>query len=239
MNSETRSPLKVYIIRHGETEWTLSGQHTGSTDIPLTEHGEEEATALAQLVSPIKFDHVFTSPLQRAHRTAELALPGMNIKIEPDLEEWNYGDYEGITSEDILRTKPGWNIYRDGCPNGESPDHVCARADRLWARILDLEGNVVLVSHGQFGSILAARWIGLQALEAEHFLLDTASYSVLGFAVHHPDVPVITHWNISATVLPGFVNKTPLPAEPEELQRWDNEGGDITVRDTTLIEIAE
>ncbi len=189
--------MSVYIIRHGETEWALTGQHTGLSDIPLTEHGEEEARRLIPLLTDIQFEHIYSSPLQRARRTAELALPGAKLEIDPELVEWNYGDFEGITSADIVKTHRGWSVFRDGCPNGESPSQISERADRLITRLQSLGGDVLLVSHGQFGSVLSARWIGLPVLEADHFPLDTASLSVLSFSVHHPDVPVIKRWNIT------------------------------------------
>ncbi len=191
-------PLRLHLIRHGETEWSLSGQHTGRTDIPLTIRGEDEARALGSRLQGISFAQVLTSPLQRARRTCELV--GLNAvsKIEPDLAEWDYGEYEGQRSANIAKTRPGWNLFRDGCPNGESPAQVADRADRLIARIRVLAGNVALFSHGQFGAVLAARWIGLPVLEAEHFPLGTSSLGILSYAARHATVPVIEKWNVTA-----------------------------------------
>jgi probable phosphoglycerate mutase len=188
-------PLRLYLIRHGETEWTLSGQHTGHTDIPLTAHGEDEAKGLAPRLQAIPFAHVWTSPRQRARQTCELAGLGPAAKTDPDLTEWDYGDYEGLLSVDIRKSRSDWSIFRDGCPHGEMPAHVSERADRLIARLRVLEGNIALFSHGQFGCVLAARWIGLPLLQAKHFRIGTASLSILASDPHHPEVPVIALWN--------------------------------------------
>jgi len=185
----------LYFIRHGQTEWSLSGRHTGRTDIPLTARGEDEARALAPWLKPIQFARVFTSPRQRARRTCELAGLGPQAELEPDLAEWDYGDYEGKLSSDIRKERPDWNVFQDGCPGGEMPAQVSARADRLIARLCAMEGNVALFSHGEFGPALAARWIGLRVAEGQHLLLSTASLSVLGFNVAHPDLRVIALWN--------------------------------------------
>lgn len=190
-------PLQIYLIRHGETEWSLSGQHTGRTDIPLTAHGEEEARALAPSLRGIAFSRVLTSPRQRARQTAELTGLGAAAEIEPDLAEWDYGDYEGIRSVDIRKQRPDWNVFQDGCPNGETPDQVAARADRLIRHLCTFDGNVALFSHGQFGCSLAVRWIGLAVIEAQHFSLGTASLSVLGYAAGHPKRRVIAKWNMA------------------------------------------
>ena len=149
------SRSQIYLIRHGETEWSLSGQHTGRTDIPLTAHGEDEARELAPSLRGIAFSRVLTSPRQRARQTAELTGLGAAAEIEPDLAEWDYGDYEGIRSVDIRKQRPDWNVFQDGCPNGETPDQVAARADRLIRHLCTFEGNVALFSHGQFGCSLA------------------------------------------------------------------------------------
>ena len=189
------SLLQLYLIRHGETEWALSGKHTGLTDIPLTANGENEARELAKHLQDIQFAKVLTSPLQRARQTCELVgLDKVSI-IEPDLAEWNYGDYEGKRSVDIKRKRPDWNIFRDGCPHGEMPAQVSERADRLIACLRSINGTIALFSHGQFGAVMAARWIGLPLIEAQHFQLDTASLSILRFNPHHPEVPVIALWN--------------------------------------------
>ena len=155
-------PPLVHLIRHGETEWALTSRHTGRTDIPLSAHGEHESQQWATHLRSICFDHVLTSPLQRTRRTCELCGLSQTAQIEPDLAEWDYGDYEGQRSVDICATRPGWNLFRDGCPNGESPKQVTARADRLIAHLRMLEGHIALFSHGQFGGVLAGRWIGLK-----------------------------------------------------------------------------
>ena len=189
------SPLRLYLIRHGETEWSLSGQHTGRTDLALTPHGEDQARALELTLRTILFDHVLTSPAQRAQRTCALAGLGGSAKVEPDLAEWDYGDYEGRTSLDIRQDQPGWNVFRDGCPGGESVAEVTARADRIITRGTALHGNVALFSSGQFGCSLAARWIGLPVIQAQHLMLGTASVSVLAYNPAHLDLRVIARWN--------------------------------------------
>jgi probable phosphoglycerate mutase len=199
---------RVYLIRHGETEWSRSGQHTGRTDIPLTAHGEVTARELMPRLQDITFSTVMTSPLQRARRTCELAGLGCAAELEPDLAEWDYGDYEGLTTADIQRHVSGWSVFQDGCPGGEAPGQIGARADRLIGRLRKLGGDIALFSHGQFGCVLAARWIGLAASEAEHFVLDPASISIFGPRPGHPAVPVIARWNtVSAT--------TPCPSIPD------------------------
>ena len=140
--------MKLYLVRHGETEWSLSGQHTGRTDIPLTAQGEEEAKRLAPRLSSIRFSAALCSPRQRAQKTCELAGLGALAQVEPDLAEWDYGDYEGLRTPEIAKERPGWNIFADGCPNGELPDQVSARADRLIGRLEALDGNLALFSHG-------------------------------------------------------------------------------------------
>jgi probable phosphoglycerate mutase len=192
---------RIYLIRHGETEWSMSGQHTGRTDISLTAHGEDEASALRPWLSRIVFSVVLCSPLRRARRTCDLAGLGNQAETEPDLQEWDYGDYEGRRSADIRTERPGWNAFRDGFPGGELPDQIAVRADRLIARLRTLRGNVALFSHGEFSLALAARWIGLPVLEGQHFLLGTASLGILGTNPAHPEVPVITAWNVSPTLL--------------------------------------
>jgi broad specificity phosphatase PhoE len=190
-------PSRIYLIRHGETEWSLSGQHTGRTDIPLTARGEDGARKLGLRLREIHFNRVLTSPRQRARRTCELAGLGSVAEIEPDLAEWDYGDYEGERSAEIRKARPDWNLFRDGCPNGESPAQISGRADRLIARLRVLEGNVALFSHGHFGRVLAARWIGLPVIEAQCFLLDTASLNILGYEHDRVESPVIALWNMS------------------------------------------
>jgi probable phosphoglycerate mutase len=189
--------LRVYLLRHGETAWSISGQHTGRTDIPLTEHGADEARQLGSRLTGISFTHVLCSPLQRARQTCALAGLEQTPEIEADLTEWNYGEYEGRMSIDILKERPDWSIFRDGCPHGEMPDEILLRADRLIALLRLLHGNVAIFTHGQFGGVLAARWIGLPLEAARHFPLATASLSVLGYDKHHGDVAVIEAWNTS------------------------------------------
>jgi probable phosphoglycerate mutase len=195
--------LRLYLIRHGETEWSLSGQHTGRSDIPLTGHGEDEARALAPCLRDIPFAHVLTSPRQRARRTCELAGLGTAAEIESDLAEWDYGDYEGQRSVDICKRRPSWMVFRDGCPEGEMPAQVAGRADRIIARLGAMRGNIAVFSHGQFSCVLAARWIGLPIIEARHFSLGPASLSVLGYNPDHPEVAVIALWNAGPAALPG------------------------------------
>jgi len=189
-------PLHLYLIRHGETEWAISGRHTGSTDIPLTTNGENEARELGRHIRDIDFTQVLCSPLKRAQRTCELAGLDQAPEIEPDLAEWAFGDFEGLHLAEILKIHPGWDVLADGCPNGEMPAQILARTDRLIARLRRLKGNVALFSHGKFGGILAARWIGLPITESSHFPLGTASVSMLGYDHHHPEVSVIDLWNV-------------------------------------------
>ena len=178
--------LRLYLIRHGETEWSLSGRHTGRTDIPLTEQGEQDARKLGERLRAVTFAAVLTSPRTRARRTCELARLTPVAEIEPDLAEWDYGDYEGQLSVDIRKGRPDWNLFRDGCPRGEMPAQVSDRADRLIARLRALDGNVALFSHGHFGRVLAVRWIGLPVIDGQHFLLGTASLSILGYEPNDP-----------------------------------------------------
>jgi probable phosphoglycerate mutase len=188
-------PLHLYLVRHGETEWSLSGRHTGATDIPLTAQGEQDARRLGERLRAARLTRVFTSPRQRASRTCALAELTPVAEIEPDLGEWDYGDYEGQRSADIRKERPDWNLFRDGCPGGEMPAQVSDRADRLIARLRALDGNVALFSHGHFGRVLAVRWIGLPVTEGQNFLLGTASLSILGDEPNRPDVSVIVLWN--------------------------------------------
>ncbi|MGA2029827.1 MAG: histidine phosphatase family protein [Verrucomicrobiota bacterium] len=188
---------RIYFIRHGETEWSLSGQHTSCTDIQLTEQGEQDARKLGERLRGLNFSRVFTSPRQRARRTCELVGLGSVAEVEPDLAEWDYGDYEGKRSAEIRKVRPNWNLFRDGCPNGEMPEQVSDRVDQLISRLRALEGNVALFSHGHLGRVLATRWIGLPVNEAQHFLLDTASLGILGYEHNHVELPVIALWNAS------------------------------------------
>ena len=195
---------QIFLIRHGETSWSLTGRHTGRTDLPLTENGERRASRLRRLLQGIKFTHVLTSPLQRARRTGELAGFGAVARVEPDLSEWDYGDYEGRTTADIRAQHPGWNVFQDGCPQGESVEQISQRADRVLAGLRLMDGAVALFSHGQFLRALAGRWIGLPIREGGHFALDTASVSILGY--EHPDgeTPAISLWNAGANAVFGL-----------------------------------
>jgi len=188
-------PLRLYLMRHGETEWSLSGQYTGRTDIPLTAHGQYAARELGLRLRGIPFTHVLTSPLQRAQQTCALAGLGPTAKIEPDLTEWDNGDDEGRTPADILAERPGWNLFRDGAPHGETPAQISARADRIIDRLHALNGNVALFSHGHFCRVLAARWIGLSVRQAEHFLFNTASFGILSYEHDCGDERAIALWN--------------------------------------------
>ncbi len=188
-------PLRLFLVRHGETAWSMTGQHTGLTDIALTAHGQEEARALGVRLRATAFTTVLTSPLRRARQTCELAGLGVAAQVEPDLTEWHYGDYEGERTCDIQRIRAGWNVWRDGCPQGESPADVAVRADRLLGRLRGLCGNVALFTHGQFGAALAARWIELAVGAAQHLPLDPACLSLLAYEQGHATVPVIALWN--------------------------------------------
>ena len=195
MTTVPKKPLKLYLFRHGQTEWALAGKHTGRTDVPLTAEGEDEARAWAPFVQKIAFDQVFTSPRQRAQKTCALGGLGAKAHIEPDLAEWDYGDYEGIRSVEIKKERPDWEIFRDGCPHGESPEQITARADCLIARLSQMSGTVALFSHGHFGRVLSVRWIGLAVVQGEHFQLGTAALNILSYDPSHPDVSVIALWN--------------------------------------------
>jgi len=184
----------VYLARHGETAWTLTGQHTGLTDLPLTERGERNARRLEERLRGVTFAKVFTSPLQRATRTCELAGFGAVAEIDRDLLEWNYGEYEGRRSIDIHKEHPDWQLFRDGCPGGESPSEVGARADRAVKRMRGVKGDVLLFSSGHFLRVFAARWLGLDAAFGRYFLLSTASLSALGYE-HNLSEPVIRLWD--------------------------------------------
>ncbi len=187
--------LKVHIVRHGETQWSLSGQHTGRTDIPLTTHGEQLARELGSHLKAIAFASVLTSPLQRARQTCERVVPDSMPEIDPNLAEWDYGDFEGLTTAEILRSRPGWSLFRDGSPGGETPAQVSARADDVINRLVELDGNIAIFSHGHFSRVLGARWIGLSIEHAQSFLLDTASLCVLGYEHDRSDQPAIALWN--------------------------------------------
>jgi broad specificity phosphatase PhoE len=185
----------VYLARHGETAWSLTGQYTGLTDLPLTEQGERTARRLGERLKEIEFAKVFTSPLQRAARTCELAGFGAVAEIDPDLVEWNYGEYEGRRTAEIVAERPGWLLFRDGCPGGEMPAQVAARADRVVRRVRAVNDNVLLFTSGHFMRVLAARWIGLEpSNNSRSFALSTASLSALGYE-GSLSRPAIVLWN--------------------------------------------
>ena len=184
--------VNLFAIRHGETEWSLSGQHTGVTDIPLTESGRRLAAGLRVALANEGFALVLASPLRRARETCELAGLGDRLEIDADLSEWNYGDYEGLTSEEIAARSPNWMIFRDGCPGGEMPEQVASRADRVIGRVRASAGDAVLFAHGHFLRVLAARWLGFPAAAGRHFLLDTGTLSVLGY---YRETPAVKIWN--------------------------------------------
>jgi broad specificity phosphatase PhoE len=184
----------IYLARHGETTWSLTGQHTGLTDLPLTELGERNAQRLGGRLSGIVFESVFTSPLRRARRTCELAGFGSVAEIDPNLLEWNYGDYEGRRSVEIHAERPDWQLFRDGAPGGESPQQVAERADRVVEGLRAVSGNVLIFSSGHFLRMLAGSWIGIEPYEARSLMLSTASLSVLGYE-HKLEQPAITLWN--------------------------------------------
>ena len=185
----------VYLARHGETAWALSGQHTGLVDLPLTPNGEMNARRLGQRLEGLKFDKVFTSPLQRAARTCELAGFGAAAELDPNLVEWNYDDYEGLRLDEILAKRPGWELFRDGCPGGESPAQIGERADRVVERVRAAGGDVLLFSHGHFLRVLADRWLALgPGCAGKYLLLNPASLSVVGYE-HALSQPLIRLWN--------------------------------------------
>jgi broad specificity phosphatase PhoE len=184
--------VNVFAIRHGETAWSLNGRHTGITDIPLTDNGRRIAERLRPVLVKETFALVLVSPMRRARETCELAGLGTAAVIDPDLVEWNYGEYEGLTPKQIHEKAPGWLIFRDGCPGGETPEQVGARVDRVIARVCAVEGNVALFAHGHLLRVLVARWIGLPAGAGQHFLLDTGTLCVLGY---YREIPAVKVWN--------------------------------------------
>jgi broad specificity phosphatase PhoE len=185
---------EIYLARHGETAWTISHQHTGRSDIPLTERGERNARSLGERLRGMTFAEVMVSPLERARRTALLAGYGDVGEMDPDLMEWDYGRYDGLTTVEIRKQKPAWSLFRDGCLGGESVQAVGARADRVVANLRTIDGRVLLFGHGHFFRVLAARWLGLPPADARLFFLSTASLSVLGYE-HSRDEPAIRLWN--------------------------------------------
>ena len=184
----------VYAARHGETAWSLSGQHTGLTDLPLTERGERNARRLAERLRGLTFAEILTSPLARAARTCELAGFGDIAEVDRDLLEWNYGDYEGRRTVDIHAQRPDWQLFRDGCPGGESPVQVGVRADHVVSRVRAIQGNVLIFSSGHFLRVFAARWLGLEPGAGRYFVLSTASVSAVGYE-HKLSEPAICLWD--------------------------------------------
>ena len=194
-NRNGRAELPViYLARHGETAWSLTGQHTGLTDLPLTPAGEHNAGKLREALNHVAFARVFSSPLLRARRTCELAGFGSTVEIIHDLVEWDYGHYEGRRTVEIHRERLGWELFRDGCPGGESPQQVAARADRVANLVRSVSGNVLLFSSGHFLRMLAARWTGMETIGAKSLMLSTASLSVLGYESRLAQ-PAIRLWN--------------------------------------------
>ena len=192
---------RIYLARHGETAWTLTGQHTGRTDIPLTARGEADAGRLGERLQPIPFALVLTSPLQRAKRTCELAGFGDRAEVVPDLREWDYGEYEGLKTVEIRQRRPDWNLFRDGCPGGETADQVGARADHVIAKLrrdtrgAGRAGDAVVFAHGHFLRVLTARWLGLPAAAGRLFLCDPTSLGILGYDHGRLDEPALRLWN--------------------------------------------
>lgn len=191
MTSDSDHPL-LYIVRHGATEWSQSGQHTGRTDLPLLPDGERQAIATGALLTDINFSLVLCSPLQRAQRTCELAGLHSRAVIDEDLCEWDYGDYEGITTATIREEVPGWTVWSGTCPRGETIDQVAARADRVIGRARAESGNVIVFAHGHFLRVLTARWCELAPIEGRRFVLDPATLSILGW---ERDTPAVRQWN--------------------------------------------
>lgn len=189
MDRETR---KVYLIRHGETEWSRAGKHTGVTDVKLTEQGRKTARLLRPILAREKFVLVLCSPLQRARETCEVAGLQEAVAVEPDLMEWNYGEYEGLTTKQIQLARPDWSVFHHGCPGGDTPEQVALRVDRVVAKVRSSDGNVALFAHGHILRVLAARWIQHSLSFGEHLLLDTATLSVLGY---YYDTPALKIWN--------------------------------------------
>jgi probable phosphoglycerate mutase len=187
-----KPPQQAYLVRHGETEWSLSGQHTGITDIPLTANGRRLAKLFEPLFAKVSFALVLTSPLERARTTCELAGLGGRAEVDRNLMEWNYGEYEGLTPKQIREKSPEWMLFSDGCPGGESPEQVGARVDRVIAKVRAVEGHVALFAHGHILRALAARWLGFPAGAGCHFMLDTATLSVLSY---YQGIPAVRRWN--------------------------------------------
>ncbi|MGA8272182.1 MAG: histidine phosphatase family protein [Candidatus Sulfotelmatobacter sp.] len=206
----------VYLARHGETAWTVTGQHTGLTDLPLTERGEHNARRLGERLIGLTFAKVLTSPLSRAKRTCELAGFGNVAEVDPDLDEWDYGKYEGRLTVDIMAERPGWQLFRDGCPGGESPDQVVARADRVVSRVRAVAGDVLLFSSGHFLRVLATRWIQIAPISAQSLMLSTTSLSALSYE-NSLSQPAIQLWNDARHVLTSSEQESPALAGASRL----------------------
>ena len=191
MSVSANHPL-LYVVRHGATEWSRSGQHTGRTDLPLLPEGEEQARATGSLLANIDFSLVLCSPMQRARRTCELAGLLDCAVTENDLQDWDYGDYEGVTTPKIRETVPGWTVWSGVCPNGETIEQVSNRADRVIERVRNESGNVIVFAHGHILRILTARWCELDPVEGRRFILDPATLSILGW---ERETPAIRQWN--------------------------------------------
>lgn len=185
----------VYLARHGETAWTLSKQHTGRTDLPLTENGEKNALKLKDRLSKINFAKVYSSPLQRAKKTCDLAGYADVAIVDPDLYEWDYGGYEGLKTVEIREKQKGWDLFKHGVPNGESAEDVGKRADSMIAKIRQTPGNVLCFSSAHFLRVFVARWLGMPPTGGQYFVLGTATISILGFEHNHADEPVVMLWN--------------------------------------------
>jgi probable phosphoglycerate mutase len=200
-NDEERHLLlrRAVLIRHGETEWTLNSRHTGNTDIPLTDNGRDAARQLAPLAAKASFSLVLTSPMRRAQETCTLAGLGDRAQVDANLREWHYGEYEGLTAQEIYARQPGWRVFTDGCPGGESPADVALRVDCVIARIRSAEGDVALFAHGHVFRVFAARWLGLPPAAGSHFLLDPATVSVLS---HYRGRPAVKCWNAPLVFYP-------------------------------------
>ncbi len=193
--AHVNEPLpSIHLVRHGQTQWSASGRHTGRSDIPLTAKGEADAVRIGARLAKQTFTQVWTSPSQRARRTCELAGFGAVARVEPDLAEWDYGDYEGLRSPEIHQLKPDWQLFRDGCPNGESVAQIGARADRIVAGLRQAGGDVLVFSSGHFLRVLASRWLGLDASGGRLLVLQTTSVSILGYE-HALTFPVLQLWN--------------------------------------------
>lgn len=209
----------IYLARHGETQWSLTGQHTGLTDLPLTQRGEENARALRKRLAGLQFGKVFTSPLQRATRTCELAGFAGLAEVDRNLLEWDYGQYEGLTSAEIHARRPQWQLFRDGCPGGESPEQVAARADSIVGRVRALGTDVLLFSSGHFLRVFAARWLGLGVVAGGYFMLSTASVSVLGYE-NGLSSPAICLWNDTQHVKASNGTGNAVQTQSKETALW-------------------